>query len=333
MSPLGQTRSVPPPIKPIIKKKVDAKPINKPSSCLLPRASSAPLRVVAAVGACTMQNARPHQEDTNTAHDPIYFGGKLYLAVCDGHGGARVAKFITSNFRAYLLSNDGDVQAALAALNTAVLKEDYAMKSGSTCIVAEIAPGFVHFYNVGDSRGIVVDSSSSKVVMASKDHKPTDPLERKRINDAGGTVGPYPGHNIRRLKENNARRSSGTPEDKLQKEEDLAQYLSDGVHYLGPSRSLGDGRINPKVLSSKAEKTTLVRDLNGKVVILATDGLWDVFDNDTVAKLSARLLAQGRTKHNLSDSECAGMIARCLAKMAAKQGSGDNVTVVAVVLA
>ena len=40
--------------------------------------------------------------------------------------------------------------------------------------------------NVGDSRALLSAESGSKIYPLSRDHKPNDELERKRIVEAGG---------------------------------------------------------------------------------------------------------------------------------------------------
>jgi len=59
-------------------------------------------------------------------------------------------------------------------------------RSGCTAISVCITPTHYIVANAGDSRLILV--KSDKVFFASKDHKPDDPNEMKRIFNAGGTV-------------------------------------------------------------------------------------------------------------------------------------------------
>ena len=42
--------------------------------------------------------------------------------------------------------------------------------------------------NVGDCRAIMSGSSGKKLFPLSRDHKPNDPLERRRIESNGGQV-------------------------------------------------------------------------------------------------------------------------------------------------
>lgn len=42
--------------------------------------------------------------------------------------------------------------------------------------------------NVGDSRSIYSENRSSTINLVSSDHKPNDPDEKKRIENAGGYI-------------------------------------------------------------------------------------------------------------------------------------------------
>lgn len=59
-------------------------------------------------------------------------------------------------------------------------------KSGSTAVACLITPSHVYLINCGDSRAILV--SGQKVALGTYDHKPINPNERERIQNAGGSV-------------------------------------------------------------------------------------------------------------------------------------------------
>ena len=59
-------------------------------------------------------------------------------------------------------------------------------KSGSCAIVVLIIGDNCFVANVGDSRALMSGSGGTKVYSLSKDHKPSEENERKRIVDAGG---------------------------------------------------------------------------------------------------------------------------------------------------
>lgn len=59
-------------------------------------------------------------------------------------------------------------------------------KSGSCAIVILIIGDVCFSANVGDSRALLSGTGGTKIYPLSRDHKPSDESERKRIVDAGG---------------------------------------------------------------------------------------------------------------------------------------------------
>jgi len=63
-----------------------------------------------------------------------------------------------------------------------VSNEDYAMDTGTTACVILITPSQIICSNAGDTRGVLM--RDGKAVELSHDHKPQDPEETRRINNA-----------------------------------------------------------------------------------------------------------------------------------------------------
>lgn len=59
-------------------------------------------------------------------------------------------------------------------------------KSGSTAVCVLISPEHFFIANCGDSRAVLCRKGAPAV--CTQDHKPTVPAEKKRIQDAGGSV-------------------------------------------------------------------------------------------------------------------------------------------------
>ena len=59
-------------------------------------------------------------------------------------------------------------------------------KSGTTAVCALITNKYIIFSTCGDSRGVL--SRDAKPVLVTQDHKPSNPPERERIQNAGGSV-------------------------------------------------------------------------------------------------------------------------------------------------
>ena len=59
-------------------------------------------------------------------------------------------------------------------------------RSGSCAIVVLIVGDICYTANVGDSRAVLSSGGGQQVIALSRDHKPSDVDEYKRITQAGG---------------------------------------------------------------------------------------------------------------------------------------------------
>jgi len=59
-------------------------------------------------------------------------------------------------------------------------------KSGSTAVCALISPSHIYIANCGDSRSVLC--RNGQVMFSTQDHKPVNPAEKERIQNAGGSV-------------------------------------------------------------------------------------------------------------------------------------------------
>ena len=60
--------------------------------------------------------------------------------------------------------------------------------SGSCAIIVLIINNQVFIANLGDSRALYSYNGGEELYQLSRDHKPNDPKEKKRIYKAGGTI-------------------------------------------------------------------------------------------------------------------------------------------------
>ena len=61
-------------------------------------------------------------------------------------------------------------------------------RSGSCAIVVVIVEEMCYVANVGDSRAVLSGDEGSRVFPLSRDHKPTDEHEERRVIEAGGRI-------------------------------------------------------------------------------------------------------------------------------------------------
>jgi serine/threonine protein phosphatase PrpC len=175
-------------------------------------------------GVCNMQGYRPKQEDTHICIEVDQPNGKKGMLACvfDGHGGDEVSKWVEERFTKYFLATDqfkgGDFEAALKEtfrlLDDEVKgveeariiqkckddekdplnlkerdKDNYSPGNvGCTSCVVYFNEEMIWCAVAGDSRAVLSRSKGEEVVAMSYDHKPTNPDETDRIENAGKWV-------------------------------------------------------------------------------------------------------------------------------------------------
>ncbi len=273
---------------------------------------------------CSVQGERQYMEDE-------YFVEQgRFAAVFDGHGGARVSKYLRqnlyANFQAALPTsvsmitedaNYGDISdqqstIVASALEAAFDKVDNEVGSishwsfqGSTSLAVVIHENVsdgtrsIVSANVGDSRAIL--SRNKRAIDLTKDHKPNDASERRRVEELGGSVD-----------------WCGEVDIHGQPIEHTGVYRINGN--LALSRAIGDRSERPWVTSEADLTYHLVDEENDSFVVLATDGLYDVMTSQDLVTFIHELI-EG-TNPDRRD------IAKYVVQEALRRGSSDNVTVI-----
>ncbi|KAG2423213.1 hypothetical protein HXX76_015470 [Chlamydomonas incerta] len=97
---------------------------------------------------------------------------------------------------------------------------------------------------------------------------------------------------------------------------------------LAVSRAIGDHCLRPFVIA-EPEITSVLRRPEDTLLIMASDGLWDVFTNEEARTLALEKF-NGELTRTSSSKMAVKKAASSLAKAALAKGSRDNVTVVVV---
>ena len=141
---------------------------------------------------------KPVQKKTGETIDP-----KInYFAIYDGHGGEKCCNFLQENLHKYIFSSEFFPLYSVQAIGKAYVKAENAFcetvietetgklldKSGSCAVSALIIDEFCFVINVGDSRALYSFDSGKQFIQVTRDHKPKDPIERERIEKAGGKI-------------------------------------------------------------------------------------------------------------------------------------------------
>ncbi|XP_065870692.1 probable protein phosphatase 2C 75 [Euphorbia lathyris] len=179
---------------------------------------------------------------------------------------------------------------------------------GSTAVVAVVTDEHIIVANCGDSRAVLC--RGGKPIALSVDQKPDRPDEHERILAAGGRV----------------------------------VYLDvprvEGI--LAMSRAMGDRYLKPIVIS-EPEICFIKREPDDECLILASDGLWDVVNNDLACLLASECLLQENTSDFINpgplvEDDVGGplfssqsvLAAALLTRLALARKSYDNISVIVV---
>lgn len=261
------------------------------------------------VGSSSMQGWRFSMEDAHTHILSLNEDQEAaFFAVYDGHGGAKIAAHASKNLHKFIVRRPEYKQGKFKdAIIQGFLECDESMRSdestkddmsGSTAITAFLRENSVYVGNVGDSRCIACINGVSEAL--SVDHKPADPLERERIEQAGGFV------ECNRVNANLA----------------LSRAMGDFAFKANTS-------LSPENQIVSGVPDVVIRELSPdwQFLLLACDGIWDVLSNQEVADFVIRRIAGGLEPEVI----CEELMTRCLASDSSMGGLGcDNMTVILV---
>ncbi|CAL8300342.1 unnamed protein product [Merluccius merluccius] len=284
-------------------------------------------------GLSSMQGWRVEMEDAHTAVLGLPAPGMAdwsFFAVYDGHAGSRVAHYCSKHLLEHIIgassglggalpsaqtasdnstadlaaTDNPTVEAVKTRIRTGFLRIDEHMRSfsdlrngmdrsGSTVVGVLLSPEHLFFINCGDSRAVLY--RNAHVCFSTLDHKPCNPLEKERIQNAGGSV--------------------------------MIQRVNGS---LAVSRALGDfdykcvdgkGQTE-QLVSPEPEVFEMVRSPEqDQFMVLACDGIWDVMSNEELCEFIRSRL---EVSHDL-ERVCNEVVDTCLHK-----GSRDNMSVVLV---
>lgn len=215
---------------------------------------------------CNLQQGKREYMEDNV----YYFKNNIihFSSVFDGHGGKKCSLFLKRNlYRYFQRSIEKNSRIKLGLINAYKLANNNFLntkeESGSTCNTLIINKKNSKFYvaNVGDSRAIACYKNGT-VKEISKDHKPTDPKEKARIQKRGGFV-----------------------QDKR----------VDGI--LAMSRAMGDKKIAHHISATPDIFEGSIKKI--KYIVQASDGLYDVMKSVDVCKFINQFLAKGMPKNRI----------------------------------
>ena len=194
----------------------------------------------------------------------------FYIGVCDGHGeaGHVISNFVTNKLPVYItdLSNETIINAFKK-----VNKEIYANSkmdsnmSGTTVVSIILTPTNIICVNLGDSRAALFkyDNGIYYCKNLSRDHKPCEADESRRIMNNGGR--------IKKCYDEDHKRYIGPDRVWLKNKEEPG---------LAMTRSLGDKIAHNIGVIDEPEFKSFTYDGTEKFIIIASDGLWEYVSGD-----------------------------------------------------
>ena len=261
--------------------------------------------------AVSLKGLRPENEDKHTVILNTDNKGKgtvpiSFFGVYDGHGGKFVSEFLSKNLPKYFVNAESAnfpfsrkyIYNVFSNIQN-TLKAEYrqeARQCGSTCLsmlhYSIDNQNYVNLINVGDSRAILCRDNLA--IPLTKDHKPFWPEEKRRIEEAGGSVY-YDGSDYR-------------------------------IKDLSVSRAVGDIDAEPYVIS-KPEVYKYKIEKNDKFIVLGCDGLYDYLSNQDIVNFILNEYYDETLSNKINKKM---NIAKKLGEYAIHNGSTDNITVIIV---
>lgn len=277
-----------------------------------------------------------------------------FAAVFDGHGGDECSNYLVEalprHIRSHMLAERDALRTAIESsrgvrgghseqtedatseLMRRILKNAYlrtdkefispksAPQSGSTAATVLLMGRRLFAANVGDSR-VVLCRGGGQCVELTSDHKPSRPDEAARVRAAGGFI-----LHKRVMGELAITRAFGDKSFKMGIKamlEEEAEELNSGTSGLNDNDIAKD--LTAPLVSSEPEIASMVLSHNDEFLLLACDGLFDVFrSQDAIALARQELIA-----HRGEPAE----VARILSDQAIRvRRSRDNVSILIVVL-
>lgn len=260
------------------------------------------------ISSAAVRGDRATMEDTSFVSDC-----KRFAAVFDGHGGAAVADHLRQHYFALLapeiakldeeaaarnaaalltssrqlLSGSGGgggggtdgpppvvvtsaarrkqilelLKTSLESLDAEVAKKNEWRHQGSTAVGVLLLDDVIYSVNVGDCRAVMCRSGDA--LELTRDHKPNDPSEQSRIESLGGKV-----------------KWHGYVDAQGEPIEPYGAYRINGN--LAVARAIGDRDLRPFVAGEPEVKAFKRDDQRDEFIVIASDGLWDVFTSEEV---------------------------------------------------
>jgi len=265
-----------------------------------------------AVAYAETQGRRSAMEDQMLISHISVRSGIDVVGVFDGHAGTDASRFCADHMGTVLQDQIIEKETHLSTLKrkefenelTQLLKETFVVchqkmkeqgiDGGTTALLVVQDKELIWIANAGDCRAIISTKQTAQRITV--DHKPGNPIERKRIETVGGHI----------------------TVQQTSQGKDLCRV--NGL--LSVSRAIGDFELEPYITPEPDIFHLKLSELEGEFIVIACDGLWDEVSDEECIKT-----VKGHLKVQAGDWEGA---VRRLRDLSYASGSKDNISVVIV---
>ncbi len=280
-----------------------------------------------------------------------------FFGLYDGHGGSAACDFLRDNLHKYIINDKyfpSNPQKAIA--NGFIYAEKLFFKnytgrdsSGSCAIVILIIENRCYIANVGDSRAVLSAKNGTKFYPLSRDHRPGDEKEYKRILDAGGKIykTEYEYGNLNTNRNSTYTRNSNYNNNKNyinnnrininnNRNSSVVGPLRVSPGKLSVSRTIGDIEAkdpkfggNPNVIISIPEIKYFDNTDKNDFILIFCDGVYEKLKNKDIIDCIWNEIKNKKFSdiHNMAGYSIEKLINKCI-----MQDSTDNLTAIMICL-
>lgn len=272
------------------------------------------------IGSCTKAGCsgpgivKTNQDAYFIKEDFLKDSNNLFLGVCDGHGhkGELISNYVVNKLPEYIKDiNHDSIINEFKKINQEIysnsnMESDMA---GTTVVSVILTPEKMMCVNLGDSRAAIFKYENGLYYCKnlSRDHKPNEPDENKRILFNNGR--------IKKCFDEDIKKFVGPDRVWLKNKEEPG---------LAMSRSLGDKIAHTIGVSDEPEIKSYDYDGTEKFIIIASDGIWEYVHGDECIKV-----IKSYYEDNKDVEEAAfAMVKEAFRKWKRKEVAIDDITVI-----
>jgi len=272
-----------------------------------------------------------------------------FFGLYDGHGGSKACDFLRDNLHKYIINDKyfpSNPQKAIA--NGFIMAEKIFFKnytgidsSGSCALVVLIIENRVFIANVGDSRAILSAKNGNKFYALSRDHRPGDDKEYKRIIKAGGKIykTEYEYDNANNANSNKDLSNKSKSKNTTNQHKKISSFIGPlrvSPGKLSVSRTIGDIEAkepkyggNPNVIISIPEIRYFDNTDRNDFIVMMCDGIYEKLKNKDIIDCIWQEINKNKFQdiHNVAGYTIDKLVQKCISS-----GSSDNLTVIIICL-